>query len=377
MDPNARNLRLCSGCGEYLSDRQLGRHRALHRHRLEQEIAALMDDDIDLPDANPALGDPPVVPDDPAAAIDEVKRAVGDADVGAAIEMDEDGNPGNESQGFPGSVASMSLADDGNNPPALQPAQGRRRNPPVTIEDWPDPDSESEASEGDAAPIDDEDGDPAYIEQDEPLRFNPDDEPELNDADLWAILEAELGDLADDEWIDMYARDLSNRDRTVLQFLASRLRTHFSRQTYDDLRHGACEPLDIPSEFVAWRRLRILSGLETRAYDCCVASCCCFLGKYEGLNRCPFCNEPRYNARGKARRSFHYSPLIPQLQGLFQSASSIKKMRYRAKVEATHEPGKYLDVFDAPTTSRSPCRQTDSPCSSGAGAGCLRHGQLS
>jgi hypothetical protein len=61
-------------------------------------------------------------------------------------------------------------------------------------------------------------------------------------------------------------RDLSDRDRTTLQFLATRLCTHFSRQTYEDLRHCACEPLVIPSEFVAWRRLRILSGLETRAY---------------------------------------------------------------------------------------------------------------
>jgi hypothetical protein len=134
-----------------------------------------------------------------------------------------------------------------------------------------------------------------------------------------------------------------------MQFLASRLRTHFSRQTYNDLRHSACEPLNLLSEFVAWRRLRILSGLETRAYDCCVDSCCCFVGKYADLEICSFCDEPRYNAAGKSRRSFHYTPLIPQLQGLFQNGTSIENMRYRAQAEAVHNPETLYDVFDAET----------------------------
>jgi hypothetical protein len=249
----------------------------------------------------------------------------------------------------------------------LPPEPGLRRNR-VIIEDWPDPDdddfNDSDNENHNRAPADGEDQDPPYVEPDPEQGINPEDEPELNEAELWDFLHARLGDLADDEWIDMCksilykvdfakltqnmldARNLTARDRTVLQFLASRLRTHFSRQTYDDLRYGACEPLNIPSEFVAWRRLRILSGLETRAYDCCVNSCCCFLGKYRDLDSCPFCQERRFNAAGKARRRFHYSPLIPQLQGLFQRAPSIKSMRYRAKAEREHEPGKYFDVFD-------------------------------
>jgi hypothetical protein len=128
-------------------------------------------------------------------------------------------------------------------------------------------------------------------------------------------------------------RVLSSRDRTVLQFLATRLRTHFSRQTYNDLRHGVFEPLDIPSEFIAWRRLRILSGLETHVYDCCVHSCCCFLGKYKDLDACPFCKESRFTRAGKPRRLFYYSPLIPQLQGLFQSAAATELLRHRFRDE--------------------------------------------
>jgi hypothetical protein len=249
----------------------------------------------------------------------------------------------------------------------LPPAQGLLRNPPVWIDDWPEPDDDYAGSDDDT--LDNEsihsgERDPEYIERDRMLGLDPEDEPELGDEDLRALLEAQLGDLADEEWIDMCKsflpavimqtlkviilddRFISDKDHTTLQFLATRLRTHFSRQTYNDLRHGACAPLDIPSEFVAWRRLRILSGLETCAYDCCVNSCLCYLGKYADLNACPICAEPRLNPAGKARRSFRYTPLIPQLQGLFQRASSIKNMGYRAETEATHDPGTYTDIFD-------------------------------
>ncbi|CAE6431615.1 unnamed protein product, partial [Rhizoctonia solani] len=157
----------------------------------------------------------------------------------------------------------------------------------------------------------------------------------------------EYGDLDDEEWMDMYERTITLKDRNVLRFLASRLRTHFSRQTYDDLRHGACEELQLPSEFVAWRRLRILSGLETRAYDCCVHSCCCFLGKYKDLTSCPFCKEARFKSNGQPRRVFRYTPLIPQLRGRFQDPEISKKLGYRVLAEQQYQPGKILDVFDA------------------------------
>ncbi|KAL5639602.1 hypothetical protein ACGC1H_006272 [Rhizoctonia solani] len=142
-------------------------------------------------------------------------------------------------------------------------------------------------------------------------------------------------------------RTISTKDRNTLRLLATRLRAHFSRQTYDDLRHGACEELNLPSEFVAWRRLRILSGLETRAYDMCVNSCCCFLGKYEEVTWCPFCKEARFKSDGKPRRLFRYTPLIPQLCGLFQDLEMSKKLGYRVLAEQQFEPENILDVFDA------------------------------
>jgi hypothetical protein len=112
---------------------------------------------------------------------------------------------------------------------------------------------------------------------------------------------------------------------------------------------GACEVLNIPSEFVAWHRLRILSGLETCTYDCCVNSCCCFLGKYKDLTLCPFpqCKEPHFKSNGAPHWLFHYLPLIPQLCGLFQDTEMSKKLGYQVLAEQKYEPGKILDVFNA------------------------------
>ncbi|KAF8593817.1 hypothetical protein BDV93DRAFT_407592, partial [Ceratobasidium sp. AG-I] len=141
---------------------------------------------------------------------------------------------------------------------------------------------------------------------------------------------------------------LTDRDKKTLIFLASRQRTHFSRAVYDDLRLHACEELGLPSDFVAWRRLKILSGLESRLYDCCFHSCICYVGKYRNLDHCPECGDPRHDAQGKPRRSFHYTPLIQQLIGLFQNSTSIENMRHRAKHDAwrLENPGKISDVFD-------------------------------
>ncbi|KAJ1306455.1 hypothetical protein OPQ81_007458 [Rhizoctonia solani] len=229
------------------------------------------------------------------------------------------------------------------------PAQGLRHNPPVTIEDWPDIDLDemSDVSEANDIPANAPDCDPDFIEWDEPPSLDRTDEPLVTDEDMMQLLQMEYGDLDDNEWIDMYTHTITTQDRNTLRLLATRLRTHFSRQTWDDLRNVACHELKIPSEFVAWRRLRILSGLETRAYDCCVNSCCCFLGRYKDFTSCPFCKEARFKSHGVARRHFHYTPLIPQLCGLFQDASMTEKLGYRVLAEQKHQPGKIVDVFDS------------------------------
>ncbi|CAE7227515.1 unnamed protein product, partial [Rhizoctonia solani] len=250
-------------------------------------------------------------------------------------------------------------------PPPFEPVPVRH-NPPVTIEDWPDPDGlfdqsvngddengkdgeDGEDDEDDGDKEDTPDGDPVFVERDnEGLGAYAEDEPLMDDDMLRAFLEMHLGDFAEDEWFDLYNRVLSERDYRTLRLLATRLRTHFSRQTWEDLRHGAAEDdLELPSSFVAWRRLRILSGLETRSYDCCVNSCICFLGRYAALDACPVCHERRLNIHGSPRRSFRYTPLIPQLRGLFRNPAVITKLCYRVECEQRYRPGVIEDIFDS------------------------------
>ncbi|QRW09487.1 Transposase family Tnp2 protein [Ceratobasidium sp. AG-Ba] len=52
------------------------------------------------------------------------------------------------------------------------------------------------------------------------------------------LLIEHLADLDDDEWEALQARELNAGDRKLLELLATRLRTHFSRSTWNDLRLG-------------------------------------------------------------------------------------------------------------------------------------------
>jgi hypothetical protein len=81
---------------------------------------------------------------------------------------------------------------------------GIRRNPAVTIEDWPEP-IESDPSDIDnesTGDSDDSNQDPEYIECEAPLGLNAEDEPRLSDDQIRALLQAHLEDMTDNEWED-------------------------------------------------------------------------------------------------------------------------------------------------------------------------------
>jgi hypothetical protein len=85
-------------------------------------------------------------------------------------------------------------------------------NPTVTIEDWPEP-TELETSDAEDEPIgelplDGPDRDPEYTERTTPPGLDPNDESEFTDNELFALLQMHLGDIADEEWMDI--RELRN-----------------------------------------------------------------------------------------------------------------------------------------------------------------------
>jgi hypothetical protein len=83
------------------------------------------------------------------------------------------------------------------------PAHEMRRNPPVLINDWPEPGSEhnSEPEDPIEEPADGPDQDPPY----EPGEAdgNPVNEHAIPDAELRANMARELGDLAEAEWEEL------------------------------------------------------------------------------------------------------------------------------------------------------------------------------
>lgn len=90
-----------------------------------------------------------------------------------------------------------------------EPPATIRRNPPVTVEDWPEPppddlyytsDSESDIAD---VPSDASDQDPPFIEQEEPPAYHPDYEPEFSDQQLRELLELHLGTMDEAEWLEL------------------------------------------------------------------------------------------------------------------------------------------------------------------------------
>lgn len=139
---------------------------------------------------------------------------------------------------------------------------------------------------------------------------------------------------------------ITTNDLKIIKMLSAKLRAHFSGQTYEEFRCSFAEELGLPSEWIAWRRVHLLSGVESYAFDCCVNSCCAFLGKHKERLTCLFCSEKRFNSKGLPRKVFHYTPLIPQLQALFRNPELVAKLGYRSRADADYAPELVRDVFD-------------------------------
>lgn len=117
--------------------------------------------------------------------------------------------------------------------------------------------------------------------------------------------------------------------------------------------------MDLPSKFIVWWQLQIISGLEYQAYDSFIDSCC-FIHKYKDLEQCLYCKELRFNWHGKPRCVIQYSPLIPQLCVMFQHRLFAWRLYYCVQAEQAYKPGTTQDVFNSEDHHFS-CRTQVSP----------------
>ncbi|KZP26446.1 hypothetical protein FIBSPDRAFT_732303, partial [Athelia psychrophila] len=137
---------------------------------------------------------------------------------------------------------------------------------------------------------------------------------------------------------------VSDQDRMYARAYKLRQMSNISRKTFDQMCFTYQDHLTIDSLWVIQHRFSMLTEIEPILYDCCISSCLCYVGKYEKDTYCRFCNEPRARG-GKAQQTFSYLPLIPQLQGYFQSKKKIEALSYRSNF--IHSPGNICDVFDS------------------------------
>ncbi|RDX50223.1 hypothetical protein OH76DRAFT_1316031, partial [Lentinus brumalis] len=139
--------------------------------------------------------------------------------------------------------------------------------------------------------------------------------------------------------------DLTERDMEYLRPFALKVSTHMSDKTF-----AQCAYAFPQAKLSSWKaiqaRIAQMSGYKPEVYDCCVNSCCCFVGPHADAETCPYCPERRRDARGRARKHFIYLPLIPRLKAYLANPELAKKMQYRGR-EHDHEDGKVKDVPDS------------------------------
>ncbi|KAI1784307.1 hypothetical protein LXA43DRAFT_858654, partial [Ganoderma leucocontextum] len=91
---------------------------------------------------------------------------------------------------------------------------------------------------------------------------------------------------------------LSEEDLEFLRPFALKVDTHMSGETFKKL--GPTFP---QAHLSSWKRIQArvtqLSGFQPEQYDCCVNSCCCFVGPHAERDTCPYCAETRRDAKGR------------------------------------------------------------------------------
>jgi hypothetical protein len=121
----------------------------------------------------------------------------------------------------------------------LELAYGLRWNTPVRIMDWPDLDINFDSvSNSEDEPVDGPDHDPEYAEQDELPGLNPIDEPQFANQEVWQLLELNLGDMADELWLNM-CKSHHTPDYSLLTFYCQTSRLYPNRIGI----HFQCLPL--------------------------------------------------------------------------------------------------------------------------------------
>jgi len=139
---------------------------------------------------------------------------------------------------------------------------------------------------------------------------------------------------------------LTREDLLNLRFFAIKFHSRIARNTYEIIRTTFRDELQLLTTHRLHRRLCLLSGITPRIHDCCVNSCCAYLGEYKDQEQCPWCNEPRFGHDGLARKTYVTYSLEAQLKEWFHYPQSRDLVMYRAGLLKEPDPITIRDVHD-------------------------------
>ncbi|PPQ82425.1 hypothetical protein CVT26_013426 [Gymnopilus dilepis] len=139
------------------------------------------------------------------------------------------------------------------------------------------------------------------------------------------------------------ANELTEEDLKVLRAFSFKVDENISQKTFERMRETFPE-LELDSFKLTKSRMQFLAAFKPVPYDCCINSCCCFVGPHAKCNTCSYCKEPRFNSRGLPRKRFMYLPFTVRLVAYYKNIPMILKMKYRHEFQ--HDPNCTKDVFD-------------------------------
>ncbi|KAF9472874.1 hypothetical protein BDN70DRAFT_777195, partial [Pholiota conissans] len=137
--------------------------------------------------------------------------------------------------------------------------------------------------------------------------------------------------------------DLTNEDIEMVKAFSFKIQENVSDKGWEKMRN-TFHHHSLPSLKVTKSRLEFLAAYRPVRYDCCVGSCVCFVGPYADMTACPHCTQPRRNSKGRPRKSFVYSPLIPRLRAMFRNTTMANKLTYRSSYPFNENI--IQDIFD-------------------------------
>lgn len=136
--------------------------------------------------------------------------------------------------------------------------------------------------------------------------------------------------------------DESNLDN--IKMFALQLEANISCSATYKFRQAYSNRIELDTLYRMHRRIAIFSGIKPEVYHCCVNTCCAFTNQSSSHSICPFCGKLQYSTDRKPQVIFEYLPIIPHLQGFFESTMMINSLSYHANRE--HAVGEYSDIFD-------------------------------